>query len=76
MEECHRDLKQQFGLGKPRNRLETVVKGFLGLIYAYYSTFLLTRQIGLKNPADRISAPQYQDEMIYSMYVEKGVVFM
>jgi len=39
IEEAHRDLKQQFGLGKCRNRDAWAVNGFIGLIYFAYSLF-------------------------------------
>ena len=75
IEEAHRDLKQQFGLGKCRNRDEEVVYGFVGLVYGWYSLFLLTRQNGQLAPPERVTAPQYQDEVIQVMYVKQGVVF-
>lgn len=75
IEECHRDLKQQFGLRKLRNRREEAVLGFIGLVYAYYSMFLLSRQKILKTPSKRVTAPQYQDEMVNRIYVEQEVAF-
>lgn len=39
IEEAHRDLKQQFGLGKCQNRKTKVVEGFIGLISFVYSIF-------------------------------------
>ncbi len=75
IEEAHRDLKQQFGLGKCRNRDEEVVYGFVGLVYSWYGLFLLTRQNGHLAPRERVTAPQYQDEAIQLLYVEQGVAF-
>ena len=37
IEEAHRDLKQQFGLGKCQAREAWVVHGFIGLVYLGYS---------------------------------------
>lgn len=71
IEECHRDLKQQFGLGKLRNWGEKAVLGFIGLVYVYYSMFLLTRQKGLGLPFQRATAPQYQDEMLARLSVNQ-----
>ena len=75
IEEAHRDLKQQFGLGKCRNRADAVVLGFVGLVYSWYSLFLLTRQNGELAPPERVTAPQYQDEFIQCLYGKQGVVF-
>ena len=75
IEEAHRDLKQQFGLGKCRNRTDAVVLGFVGLVYSWYTLFLLTRQNGHLAPPERVTAPQYQDEVIQCLYGEQRVVF-
>ena len=75
IEEAHRDLKQQFGLGKCRNRADAVVLGFVGLVYSWYTLFLLTRQNGELAPLERVTAPQYQDEVIQCLYGEQRVVF-
>lgn len=75
IEEAHRDLKQQFGLRKCRNRTEATVRGFVGLVYGWYAVFLLTRQNGRLAPPERLTAPQYQDEVIQVLYGEQGVVF-
>jgi hypothetical protein len=72
-EEAHRDLKQQFGLKKCRNRAERVVLGFISLVYSWYSLFLLTRQNGQLSPPERLTAPQYQDAVIHTLYVKQGV---
>lgn len=76
VEECHRDLKQQFGLEKLRNREKMTVTGFLGLVYSYYSLFLLTRLKILQASQEHITAPKFQDETINTLYVEQGVVFI
>ncbi|MHA1169400.1 MAG: transposase [Candidatus Hodarchaeales archaeon] len=39
IEEAHRDLKQQFGIGKCQCRDSWIVHGFTGLIYFAYSLF-------------------------------------
>ena len=75
IEEAHRDLKQQFGLRKCRNRTETTVQGFVGLVYGWYAVFLLTRQNGHLAPPARVTAPQYQDEIIHDLYGAQRVVF-
>ena len=75
IEEAHRDLKQQFGLGKCRNRAETTVWGFVGLVYGWYAVFLLTRQKGRLAPPERLTAPQYQDAVTQGLYRQEEVVF-
>ena len=76
VEEVHRDLKQQFGLRKSRNRKQAIVLGFLGLVYAFYSVFLLVRHNTLGDPAERLTAPRYQDAQLYRLYVEQRVTFV
>ena len=43
IETAHRDLKQQFGLGKNQQRDAWAVWGFIGLVFFGYSIWLWTR---------------------------------
>ncbi len=52
-----------------------MVLGFVGLVYSWYTLFLLTRQNGELAPPERVTAPQYQDEVTQILYVEQGVAF-
>jgi len=74
IEEAHRDLKQQFGLGKGRVRGEAAVQGFLSLVYSIYSLFLMTRQKGEVSSPERMTAPQYQDAAVEFLYCNQGVI--
>ena len=63
IEEAHRDLKQQFGLGSFKNRAGEQVNAFIQFIYTGYSVFCWMRFRQLQLNSRWITAPAFQDRI-------------
>ncbi len=74
VEEAHRDVKQHFGLGKCRNRRARVIWGFIGLVHAWYSIFLIVRWRWATRGEGWYTAPQFHDTILRYLYQDLGVV--
>ena len=68
IEEAHRDLKQQFGLGSFTQRREPLVSAFISLIYLAYSIFCWSRYQQWQNTHEWLTSPAFQDTLIRSVY--------
>ncbi len=63
IEEAHRDLKQQFGLGSFQQRKEELVDAFIQLVYTGYSVFCWTRFRHQLETTQWVTTPAFQDEI-------------
>ena len=61
IEEAHRDLKQQFGLGKCQARQAWVVSGFIALIYFGYCIWKTTRWMHPQTDLDLLKCPSWAE---------------
>jgi len=62
IETAHRELKQQFGLGKSQNRDPWVVMGFIGLVNFSYSLFKYLSSKLNNNSKIKIKCPTWAEE--------------
>ncbi|MHA1450280.1 MAG: hypothetical protein ACTSP4_12755, partial [Candidatus Hodarchaeales archaeon] len=68
IEEAHRDLKQQFGLGSFKNRASEQALAFIRFIYTGYSMFCWARFRQLQRNSCWTTAPAFQDGINASRY--------
>jgi hypothetical protein len=61
IEEAHRDLKQQFGLGKCQARQAWVVSGFIALIYFGYCVWKTTQWMHPQTELDLSKCPSWAE---------------
>ena len=62
IEQAHRELKQQFGLGKSQNREPWVVMGFIGLVNFGYSVYKFLSSAVNGNSKLSLKCPTFAEE--------------
>ena len=62
IEVCHRQLKQEFGLGKCQNRDAWVVSGFIGFICLLYSIWCFQQHCDMKTGKELVCCPTWAKE--------------